>query len=393
MISEAMDSSRLFRGIAGAALAVLLLLTVSCSASGSLPGQGGPLLVSSEIGPNPQDPIYVSHLYRLDLRGTVREFSMEESNYSPAVSPIGDRIAFVRNPGDQLWTAPVGDLSDAIRLTSSSVLEPTKARDPVFAPDGRSIFYGEDTGDFPGDDTWRIVRVWLKSGKRSVGSEIYSARPNPEVSPDGSLLAYSTGSEATSRIVMRKLSGGSQTIFPTNVPAKSLSFSPDGKKVVFLGSIDGIWQVFIARADGSYARQITDEQMSVSSAVFAPEGDSIAIQVGFGDEAEIRTTDLNGNGAQTIEYPGTFVELTEWSRKRLFLVRKVLPRRRQVLVRVFGKGTLEVRSGGRILKSVVLKPGPRTVSYRRVSRMGNGKGRVVFRPLGGLPGAVTISLR
>ncbi len=376
----------------------LVLAIAAGNAQATVPGMNGSLLISSLSGPYDDDPIYISHLYELGLDGSQRELVMPDSNYSPALAPGGSRLAFVRNPSEpfsqQLWVGDVHRLDAARQVTFDTVLDPMSIRDPVFAPDGKSIVYSTSyVGNFPGVDDWKLGRYWLKSGRSSEGPVIVSNYPRPDISPNGRTIAFSTGSLSSSRIWFIKGIGAAKTSFPTTVPARAPSFSPDGRKVAFLGYVDGLWQVFISRIDGTHQRMVTHDATSIFSVVFSPDGSMIAYQRGMEESAQLVIRSLRSGVERTLTYPGTDPELTEWSRRKLFEVLVFKPRSRLVKVRVFGPGVILARSGKRILGR---RKAPGAGIYkvrldRRFQRRTTGK--VVFRPRGGLSGSKPLRSR
>ena len=69
----------------------------------------------------------------------------------------------------------------------------------------------------------------------------------------------------------KELLGGDKT---ENTPR----FSPDGKRLAFIATRDGAPQVYVADADGSGVKKVTDVAMGVQPPlVFSPDGTKIAV--------------------------------------------------------------------------------------------------------------------
>ena len=120
-------------------------------------------------------------------------------------------------------------------MTIDDLLAAVRVADPQLSPDGRTVAYTRTTTD-------------LKSGRRNA--DIW------RVPADGG--------------APRELVGGDKS---ENTPR----FSPDGRHLAFIATRNGAAQVYLADADGSDVRQLTDLAMGVQPPlVFSPDGTKIA---------------------------------------------------------------------------------------------------------------------
>lgn len=143
---------------------------------------------------------------------------------APAVSPAGDRIAFVssRSGQTEVWTAdPEGG-----RLLKLTSFEGPTVDQPCFSPDGRWIVFSAWE-----DDSARIYRV------RSGGG------PLRRITGEGARATNGPGVGAAGRAV--------HDLAP--------SVSADGQWVYFGSDRGGSWQVWRVPADGGAAVQVTRE--------------------------------------------------------------------------------------------------------------------------------------
>jgi dipeptidyl aminopeptidase/acylaminoacyl peptidase len=121
-------------------------------------------------------------------------------------------------------------------MTIDDLIGGVRIADPQLSPDGRSVVYVRTTTD-------------PKSGARNA--DIWS------VPADGSGAA-------------KELIGGAKS---ENTPR----FSADGKRLAFISTRDGAPQVFVANADGSGVRKVTDLAKGVMPPlVFSPDGSKVA---------------------------------------------------------------------------------------------------------------------
>ena len=366
-----------------------LLFVVSPQAEASLPGENGALLISADEGPFEEAPLFVPHIYDLNLDGSFKRYAASGSVHYPSLSPSRSHLAFSRNPGDQLLLGKVGDIDSARQVTFDTAEERTSVGNPVFAPDGRSILYEISVGNNPDVSSWQLGRYWLRSGDHTVGEIVDGEGPNPDISPDGKTIAYSTGDVNPSRIWFSHAVSGKRRRFKATVPAWGPSYSPDGKRIAFLGFVDGYRQVFVSRVDGSHQTQLTFGDKWKSSVVFSPDGTKIAYQQQCCENSKIFVRDLATGNEREISYPGRNAVLSEWPRKRLFEVLGYHRKRLEVRVKVYGPGQIRVRSGGkRLAFRKVKKAGKFNVRIHPGSREIPKSGRVTFQPVGAIPGSL-----
>ena len=121
-------------------------------------------------------------------------------------------------------------------MTTDDLITAVRVSDPQLSPDGKMVIFGRTTTDG-------------KSGRRNA--DIYA------VAADGSGTA-------------KPLLGGDKS-------ENTARFSPDGKKIAFLSTRDGATQVYVADADGSNVKKVTDLAMGVQPPLlFSPDGTHVA---------------------------------------------------------------------------------------------------------------------
>ena len=228
----------------------------------------------------------------------------------------GGRLA-VSIRGD-LWVLPEGLRGrTAIQVTSG----PAWDREPVWAPDGRSLIFSSDRAAGPGLFRVGVTEagasgepVYMTSGQdasarpdgavvfvrgKGAATDLWEMLPDgserrlteapgserePAVSPDGSQIAYV--SVRDSRRVMRVLGPGDRdVVLHADLAAENPAWAPDGERIVFStgGQNPGTW---VTAADGSW-RVLASRTRT--QAAWAADGEWLAL-------AEATPADLNYNG-------------------------------------------------------------------------------------------------
>jgi len=155
---------------------------------------------------------------------------------SPAVSPDGTRVAYVR---DNRHVA-VASLSDGgpwpIRLSAS----PEFAFDPSWSPDSRSVAWHEwDAPDMPWDDGRIMVATISDLG--AVAVPVDSPRPAAPTIGSGGPTAVPADDRWSAAVPVDS---------PRPAAVSQPRFSPDGTALAFLCDAGGWLNVWRARADG-----------------------------------------------------------------------------------------------------------------------------------------------
>jgi len=205
----------------------------------------------------------------------------------PAVSPDGKSIAYeAADPAGSTPHVEVMPLdeagSDHPRLEYRS--KQATGVEPTWMPDGSALVFPSNA---LGRD--RLVETMGEGIQKTrflgpIGNEVLRGSW-PAVSPDGRRIALSLGNvelfrspSATSvpfdaAIAVSDLEGsGVRVIGAGSDPA----WSPHGRRIAFAREVDGHTHLFVARADGSGATQITDGPDDERHPAWSPDGRRIA---------------------------------------------------------------------------------------------------------------------
>jgi len=207
------------------------------------------------------------------------EFGRDSDAVQPSWSPHGHRIAFWGlsdwEGRRDIWTIDP-DAPEPKRTVVRVTSDPTLHWNPVWSPDGRYLYFGSDR-----EGTLNLWRIAMdEASGKPAGAEEPLSLPAPvsgsfAVSREGD-LAYATVTrsyrllaipfDATAGTVgaPRTLLSGSQEIL-------SFDPSPDGQSIAFTTG-SGQEDVFIANADGTRMRQLTNDAARDRSVTWSPDG-------------------------------------------------------------------------------------------------------------------------
>lgn len=387
-------------------IAWVALAGLGQTANATVPGQNGSLLLEQN------DSSRVSLFLANPVSGHVTDISPGANSYHAAFSPDGRDIAFIRNPGDQLWIASISGNEPARQLTfEPSGYDCCSADSPAFAPDGKSIFYSTET--YGVDPKGYLEEVTVEgAGPNKFGPDYRQ----PDISPDGEHIAavdfqteycgrgcsYWVGSS----IHVLERDRSVETVVPTPGLrfARSPTYSPDGSRIVFEGTRPGedeFSHIYSIKTDGTGLKQLTFGQRDESGPVYSPDGTSIA----FGADYATWLVKSGGSKPRTVPTPISNVFPSDWQRKAPFVIKRFNPIQRKLKTRLFGPGRLVVRGAGiRTRTRTVAAGGLKSANIHlkrnltrklKSHRKVKVKLRVRFSPRGALPNTLrkTITLK
>ena len=208
---------------------------------------------------------------------------------SPCWSPDGRRITFVAvelgSIYAPLWT--VGrDGGDLKPVFNNSAPRPFGGYDPVYAPDGKSLYVTSSSGS----RNWAVVKIPVSpetgqaTGEPVVIKETgWTVYKNHHISADGKRL-ISSADEMTSNLFSIQLSPSGEAVGAplsltqdTTFRKSSPAFSPDGKRVAYQKFIPGgFHDIWLMDADGKNQTQLTTDPGSEVFPTWFPQSDRVA---------------------------------------------------------------------------------------------------------------------
>jgi Tol biopolymer transport system component len=232
----------------------------------------------------PQNSDGLSELWTIDVNGgEPRQIFSGDATLS-AWSPDGRRIAFGQRLGESrvmdIVTIAADGASPPVHVVRDSAID----WNPVWAPDGRHLYFVSDRAGSP--NIWRIPI------DQSTGAALGQATPltspaafaaHLTISGDGRTLAYSSVLEAQNLHRLRLDPDRGEAmgeIEPVTTGTRFWSSpdpAPDGSRVVMYSQVRPEGDLYIINADGSGIRQLTSDEAVDRVPRWSPDGQWIAM--------------------------------------------------------------------------------------------------------------------
>ena len=266
------------------------------------------------IFPQQTDPQAPSSLVELALAGrTIHQLttplSSWDGDWTPAVSPDGSKLAFVRGPEGSVHDIYVMKLPDGTptRLTNDGRL----IVGLTWSADGTEIVFSSNrSGSI---SLWRVSALGGPPEHEPAGGDNAYW---PSIARQGNLLVYSHGS-ATWGILAADLNGKSPEaeaeILTSSEQDASPHVSPGGDKIAFQSWRSGSQEIWTANIDGSNPVQLTSAGSMAGSPFWSHSGRFIAFDARADSVAHIYVIDANGGSPRPASH-GNFNDIVpSWS--------------------------------------------------------------------------------
>jgi hypothetical protein len=231
----------------------------------------------------------------------------------PRVSPDGTRILFEAT--GHVWVAPIGDLNDRTELVVGA--------QPAWIDDGHFVYTGTGVVE--------PVELFTANVDGTGATQLTPSdgvpRIDPDVSPDGHYLTYSTlnyfgpGQPTSPDRVWLKHLGGPEADQPIDTGIRP-SFNPAVTSPFELlyntNHLNGFWQVWRARLDGSLSSPITtDESFFKEGGRASSDGQTVVFSQRPNDNENapftLQLIDIDGGNKRPLYQLGTSHE-AGWAR-------------------------------------------------------------------------------
>jgi TolB protein len=144
----------------------------------------------------------------------------------------------------------------------------------------------------------------------------------PTWSPDGTSLAYVSYRRGTPLIFRAHIFEGRSepnvTGEPEDAQAFAPAFSPDGEKIAFASSRSGKMDIWVANADGSEPRRITNTRAADTAPCWSPTGQEIAFTSNRTGTPQLWVMSAEGLNVRRLTTVGNYNDGCAWSPARQY---------------------------------------------------------------------------
>jgi Tol biopolymer transport system component len=268
-------------------LPAILLLLAACGSNEPGPDPGPGRLIFTRVGNGLQD-LYTMDLNGKNLRQVTTSYAFEDWG---SWSPDTFKILFMSNRiPDTSFTARFqiyvmnSDGSNVSQLTfpnpardsTGHVKDTTSNYHPAWSPDGTKIAFGSSR------DTNPQIYVMDPNGSNVVRLTHNSAADGqPAWSPDGTKIAFATDRDGNNEIYVMNANGSVQVNLTNNAGSDlAPAWSPDGTKIAFQSNRQTDFAVWVMNADGSNPTRLTTPSTPNGAPSWSPDGTRIAYEQG-----------------------------------------------------------------------------------------------------------------
>lgn len=214
-----------------------------------------------------------------------------------------DRIAFVRSDGLYVIRPDGTGLQ--------SVATGSKENDPVWSPDGSRIAFTR--GDANSSDIWAVNADGTGLANLTQGSEV--ADYGPVWSPDGTRIVFVSHRAVATQADLWIMNSDGSNARKLDEKSSEPTWSPDGTKIAYASyKMNSRFQIYVANADGTNSRNISNSSYGDSSPLWSPDGSKIVFVGVRPNSPQIYVMNADGSDQQALAPSFQTTTGAVWSR-------------------------------------------------------------------------------
>jgi len=181
-------------------------------------------------------------------------------------------------------------------------------------------FYTRETGPFETHLVWARKTaggkdVWLSDwdGKNAVGIGVNGINTLPTIGPDGT-VAFTSFRSGKPDLYVSKNAAAPRVLVASGRMATGVAYSPDGRRIAYSLADGESAQIFVASADGSSPRQLTNTPFFINtSPSWSPDGKRLAFVSNRGGTPQVYVMSSEGGEAKRLTFQGNYNQTPDWS--------------------------------------------------------------------------------
>ena len=241
-----------------------------------------------------------------------------DRDLAPSWSPDGTRIVFMSNrDGNPEIYMMDADGGNQRNITN----HPAGDYNPSWSPDGKRIAFVSDRDRFLDIHGFPTTEIYVMDADGENQQNLTNNRAgdwSPSWSPDGKRIVFMSYREGhfigdfediTSEIYVMDVDGGNeQRLTENRKNDEGPSWSPDGTRIIFSSDRKGDWvnyEIYVMDDDGGNLQRLTENRHDDGGGSWSPDGKRIVFSSDRDGNSEIYVMDADGGNLQNLtNHPG-----------------------------------------------------------------------------------------
>ncbi len=273
----------------------LILASLACSSASN------PIVFTSDIDGNRE-------IFSLDPEEAqlVNLTKSAHSEYAPALSPDGTRLAFLSGDDGHNTLQVISLNEETDSRTAVSQIDGSH-RDHSWAPSGKRLAYLVQNG---GDPSTHVAGY---DGSASMELTTIVAHEIGGWSFDGSSVVFTVRGGPGQGIYIRNPDGVNEVRL-TDKPDYSPVWSPNSHKIAFISERDGNPEIYVMNSDATELKRITESSGIEYDIAWSPDGRKLAFVSNRDGSPEIYVVDVRGGEVSRLTRNSVRDDQPVWSR-------------------------------------------------------------------------------